>query len=87
MYVKVKIVYNMAIVFRLYGRKNPVSRYRSFLNTLYYPIINLHYTQRSVSQENTFKKSKTVGSNNSFTPIENNFRVLYFIFYFSFFLR
>ena len=38
-------------------------------------------TQRSVSQENAFKKSKnpspffrkTVGSNNSFTLIENNF--------------
>ena len=39
-------------------------------------------TQRSVSQENAFKKSKnpsplfrkTIGSNNSFTLIENNFR-------------
>ena len=41
-------------------------------------------TQRSVSQENAYKKSwnpspflhKTVGSNNSFTLIENNFRFL-----------
>ena len=41
-------------------------------------------TQRSVSQENAFKKSKTpsaflrkiIGSNNTFTLIENNFRFL-----------
>ena len=42
-------------------------------------------TQRSVSQENAFKKSKTrrlfffrkiIGSNSSFTLIENNFRFL-----------
>ena len=41
-------------------------------------------TQRSVSQENAFKKSKhpspffrkTIGSNNSFTLIENNFKFL-----------
>ena len=41
-------------------------------------------TQRSVSQENAFKKSKNpspffrkiIGSNNSFTLIENNFRFL-----------
>ena len=42
-------------------------------------------TQRSVSQENDFKRSKNlsafffrkvIGSNNSFTLIENNFRFL-----------
>ena len=41
-------------------------------------------TQRSVSQENAYKKSKnpspflhkTIGSDNSFTLIENNFRFL-----------
>ena len=41
-------------------------------------------TQRPVSQENAFKKSKnlftflrkTIGSNNYFTLIENNFRFL-----------
>ena len=41
-------------------------------------------TQRSVSQENAFKKSqnpspflhKTIGSDNSFTLIENNFRFI-----------
>ena len=41
-------------------------------------------TQRSVSQENAFKKSKnpspffhnTIGSNNSFTLVVNNFRFL-----------
>ena len=41
-------------------------------------------TQRSVSKENAFKESKnllpflckTIGSNNSFTLIENNFRIL-----------
>ena len=43
---------------------------------------NVRPTQRSVSQENAFKKSKnmlpffrkTTGSNNSFTLIENNLR-------------
>ena len=44
-------------------------------------------TQRSVSQENVFKKStnpspffrRTIGSNNSFTLIENNFWLLRFM--------
>ena len=44
-------------------------------------------TQRSVSQENAYKKSqnpspflhKTIGSDNSFTLIENNFRFLRYL--------
>ena len=35
MYIKVKIMYNMTIVFMLNDRKNPVARYRLFLGTLY----------------------------------------------------
>ena len=35
MYVKVKIMRNMAMVFMLNDGKNPVAWYRSFLDTLY----------------------------------------------------
>ena len=35
MYEKVKAVHNMANVWMLKDRKNPVARYRSFLDTLY----------------------------------------------------
>ena len=34
MYEDDKIMHNMAIVFTLNNRKNPVARYRSFLDTL-----------------------------------------------------
>ena len=34
MYEEVKIIHNMATVFMLNDRKNPVARYRSFLDTL-----------------------------------------------------
>ena len=51
---------------------------------IFYCKITFSITQRSVSQENAFKKSKnlllfilkTVSSNNSFTLIENNFTFL-----------
>ena len=53
-------------------------------NFAYFTIKSPSITQRSVSQENAFKKSKnplafcckTIGSNNSFILIENNFRFL-----------
>ena len=49
-----------------------------------FPVKSPSITQRSGSQESAFKKSKnrrffpskTIGSNNSFTVIENNFRFL-----------
>ena len=49
-------------------------------------------TQRSVSQENAFKKDKnpsfffreTIGSNNSFTLVENDFSFFFFFFFFFF---
>ena len=55
-----------------------------FPNFRFYRKITYSVTQRSVSQENNFKRSnnpspflrKPTGSNNSFTLIENNFRFL-----------
>ena len=49
-----------------------------------FTVISPSVTQRLVSQENAFKKNekpvacfgKTIGSNSSFTPIENNYRSL-----------
>ena len=35
MYVEVKTLHNMSIVFMFNDRKNPVAWYRSFLDTLY----------------------------------------------------
>ena len=58
---------------------------RPYLPILHFFNVKLpSVTQRSVSQENAFKKSKnpspflrkTIGSNNDFTLIQNNFRVL-----------
>ena len=51
---------------------------------IFFTVKSPSVTQRSVSKENAFEKSKnllpfflkTIGSNNSFTLIENNFRFL-----------
>ena len=56
----------------------------SLPNFMFFTVKSRSVTQRSVSQENVFKKSKnlsaflckTIGSNNSFTLIENNFMFL-----------
>ena len=53
-------------------------------NFAFFTVKSTSVTQRSVSQENAYKKSlnpspflhKTIGSDNSFTLIENNFRFL-----------
>ena len=57
----------------------------NFPSQLYvFTVKSPNFTQRSVSQENVFEKSKNsssfflkaIGSNDSFTLIENNFRFL-----------
>ena len=54
-------------------------------NFTFFTVKSPSVTQRSLSQENAFKKEQkrvdifsrqTIGSNNSFTLIENNFRFL-----------
>ena len=53
-------------------------------NSAFFTVKSPSVTQRSVSQENAYKKSLnpspflhiTIGSDNSFTLIENNFRFL-----------
>ena len=60
------------------------SIFSSFPNFASFTLKSPSVTQKSVSQENAFKKSKTpspffrntIGSNNSFTLIKNNFRIL-----------
>ena len=39
MYVEVKILHNMVMLFILNDRKNPVAQYRSFLDSLYLKVI------------------------------------------------
>ena len=41
---------------------------------MFYKIKSPSVTQIKVSQENVFKKSKTVGSDNSLTQIENSWQ-------------
>ena len=56
----------------------------SLPNFAFFTVKSPSITQRSVSQEKCYKKSKnpspsfrkTIGSNNSFTLIENNFKFL-----------
>ena len=66
----------------------------SFHNfAFFYRKITYSVTQKSIFQENAFKKAKArrpffckaMGSNNSFTLIENNFVLLFFFFFFFFF--
>ena len=59
----------------------------SLSNFAFFTVKSPSVTQRSVSQENAYKKSenpspflhKTIGSDNSFTLIENNFRFLRYL--------
>ena len=77
--LKVTIFVNISFLFNQF-----LVKYRCpFPILLFFNVKSLSITQRSVSQENASKTSKTpaflrktIGSNNSFTLIENDFRFL-----------
>ena len=68
--------------FNNFLNKNQIKMQISLPNFAFCTLKSPDVTKKSVSQENAFKKSKkrrffvcnTIGSNNSFTQIKNNFR-------------